>query len=235
MDFPKLSSPTLKDLFVKELENMILSGKLDVGYRLPPERELAERMQVSRSVVNSGIAEMAKKGFIEVKPRVGAVVSDYRRRGSIDTLLSIMRYNGGTLRRAEIKSFLEVRLTLETLALELAAGKLTGEDLAGLGDRLAACEAATDPGEGAAALFAYHHELCVVSGNTILPLIFYSFREPATGLWERYLTLHGARALLGVTREMHGLIARGDCREALAVLRRSIEGTIEGGASIYFD
>ena len=58
---------------------MILSGRLMVGEKLPPERELAESMQVSRAVVNSGITELARKGFLIIKPRVGTFVADYRR------------------------------------------------------------------------------------------------------------------------------------------------------------
>ena len=53
----------LRELFVNELQNMILSGKLEIGSKLPPERELAESMKVSRAVINSGIAELEKKGF----------------------------------------------------------------------------------------------------------------------------------------------------------------------------
>ena len=76
MEFAKLCAPTLKELFIKELENSILSGKLEVGTRLPSERELSEMMQVSRAVVNAGIVERAKKGFLTIKPRVGTFVGD---------------------------------------------------------------------------------------------------------------------------------------------------------------
>lgn len=38
MEFTKLSAPSLKDLFVQQLQGMILSGELPVGVRLPPER-----------------------------------------------------------------------------------------------------------------------------------------------------------------------------------------------------
>ena len=95
MLFKKLSAPSLKELFVAELEGMILSGKLEIGAKLPPERELAESMQVSRAVVNSGLDEMEKKGFLVVKPRIGTFVADYRKYGTADTLVSIMQYNGG--------------------------------------------------------------------------------------------------------------------------------------------
>ena len=54
MEFQKISSPSLRDLFIEQLEHLILSGKLQVGEKLPPERQLAEMMQVSRAVVNSG-------------------------------------------------------------------------------------------------------------------------------------------------------------------------------------
>ena len=38
MEFKKLNAPSLKELFVNELQNMILSGKLEIGSKLPPER-----------------------------------------------------------------------------------------------------------------------------------------------------------------------------------------------------
>ena len=64
MDFEKLSSPSLKNLFVQRIQGMILSGELLVGSRLPPERTLAEQMHISRTVVNSGLTELAEQGFL---------------------------------------------------------------------------------------------------------------------------------------------------------------------------
>ena len=66
--------------------------------------------EVSRAVVNSGITELARKGFLIIKPRVGTFVADYRRDGTMDTLMSIMNYNGGILREAEVRSILELRI-----------------------------------------------------------------------------------------------------------------------------
>ena len=71
MEFEKLSAPSLKDLFIQQLQRMILSGELAVGTPLPPERDLAQQKQVSRAVVNVGMAELAKQGFVEVRPRQG--------------------------------------------------------------------------------------------------------------------------------------------------------------------
>ena len=120
MEFQKISSPSLRDLFIEQLEHLILSGKLQVGEKLPPERQLAEMMQVSRAVVNSGISELEKKGFLTVKPRSGTYVADFRRKGTLDTLIAIMNYNGGRMRDQEIRSIFEVRIALDTLAAQLA-------------------------------------------------------------------------------------------------------------------
>lgn len=59
MEFEKLQTASLKELFISSVEDKILSGELPIGAQLPTERELAEMMDVSRGVVNSGIAEMA--------------------------------------------------------------------------------------------------------------------------------------------------------------------------------
>ena len=40
MGFQKISSPSLTDLFVQQIENMILSGELAVGEQLPPSAVL---------------------------------------------------------------------------------------------------------------------------------------------------------------------------------------------------
>lgn len=86
MQFQKISTPSLKDLFVKELENKILSGELKVGDKLPSERELASSMQVSRAVVNAGIAELEQKGFLIIKPRIGTFVENFYKNGTLEIL-----------------------------------------------------------------------------------------------------------------------------------------------------
>lgn len=44
MEFERLYAPSLKELFVQQLQSRILSGDLPQGTRLPPERELGEQM-----------------------------------------------------------------------------------------------------------------------------------------------------------------------------------------------
>ena len=122
MGFQKISSLSLTDLFVQQIENMILSGELAVGEQLPPARELSIRMGVSRPVISAGVIELEKLGFVEIIPRQGVYVSDYRRKGTVETLNAIMRYNQGMMRKSEVKSLLEVRESLECLRIDRAPG-----------------------------------------------------------------------------------------------------------------
>lgn len=65
----------------------------------------------------AGIVELENRGFLDVRPRVGTFVADYRRAGTMETLKSIMTYNRGRLRNEEIRSILEVRDALDKLAV----------------------------------------------------------------------------------------------------------------------
>ena len=116
-------------------------------------------MQVSRAVVNGGLAELAAQGFVEIRPRQGTFVADYRRNGNLSTLIAI----------------LEVRRALEQLAVGLILRNATDEDIERLGDLVAHIAGAQTPQQAAERAFEFQHELALISGNSILPLFYYSY------------------------------------------------------------
>ena len=233
MMFRKLSTPSLKELFVTELENMILSGKLEIGTKLPPERELAESMQVSRAVVNSGIAEMEKKGFLVVKPRIGTFVADYHKYGTTDTLVSIMRYNGGMLHNREICSILEVRTIFMTLASTLAIDNASDEDIHSLGKYVTALKECTDAEKAASISFDFCHEIAYISGNVLLPAFFISFRDLVCGLWSRYMIKYGISELADSTAILYQYLVARDKEGASAYIEKTSKDSIDGAHTIY--
>lgn len=233
MEFEKLSAPSLKDLFVQQLRGMILSGELPVGTPLPPERDLARQMQVSRAVVNGGMAELAKQGFVEVHPRQGAVVADYRQHGNLDTLIAIMEYQGGVLGNEEVQSILEVRRALEHLAVSNTIRRASQRDLDRLGKLLAAIAECDTPAQAAEAAWNYQHELALVSGNSILPLIYYSFKSPVITLWTRFCRLYGIEALCRNTETLYDRICARDQEGAARWIDEYLGQAISGGQQIY--
>lgn len=233
MEFKKLSAPSLKDLFVKELENAILSGALPIGVKLPPERELAAQMQVSRTVVNAGLAELAQKGFLDITPRQGTCVADYRRNGNMNTLIAIMEYRGGALGKGEIRAILEVRQALEHLAAQLCIQNASDMQLVALSHFVDELGQAETPQDATQLAFQFHHELAFVGGNSILPLIYTSFRTPITLLWERFCLKYGVEALYHNTSRLFEYLRARDIEGAAGWIDAYLGEAICGHYQIY--
>lgn len=235
MEFQKITSPSLRELFVKQLEHMILSGRLQIGDKLPSERQLAEAMQVSRGVVNSGISELEEKGFLEIHPRSGTYVADYRRKGTINTLLSIINYNGGKLRRDEVRSILEIRIALDTLAAQLCIDHISDEEIQHLLEHVERIKTASTNTEAAEAAFGFQHDFALLSGNTLIPLIFQSFRPLVYTMWERFCILYGIPALYDNTYKLWTYIRDHDTQGAIDWIQSSVGESISGSREIYYE
>ena len=223
MGFTKIETLSLTDLFVQQIQNMILSGELEVGERLPPARELSLRMGVSRPVISAGLVELEKLGFVEIRPRQGVYVSDYRRRGTVETLVAIMRYNGGALRRGEVKALLEVREALELLCLRLVLDTCGDEELETLSPLLEAVREARNHEDAAEKVFLFHHELAVLSGNVLLPLLYYSFKPQSEYLWGLYCKRAGIEALYRIKLALYSALLNRDYPETERLTREVLE------------
>ena len=185
LNFKKLVSPSLKSLFVGEMSDMIISGRLKAGDRLPPERELCGKMGVSRAVVNGGIKELARCGFLEVVPRKGVFVADFRRYGTMDTLEYILEYNEGKFDAEMLDSLYEVRSCIERHIAALAAQRRTDEDIAELRACVDAVSTADDIASLGEAVHEFYHTLALASKNLIYPLNIQAYRPV-------YVSLTGA-------------------------------------------
>ena len=184
----------------------------------------------------TGIAvgsELAQQGFLEVRPRQGTFVADYRRKGNLSTLIAIMEYQGGVLGKDEIRSILEVRRALEHLAAQRAIRYASDEALARLGDIVARIAAAQNNAQAAEAAFAFQHELALAGGNSILPLIYYSFKAPVITLWLRFCRMYGIGALCRNTETLYNYLCRRDMDGAERWIDAYLEQAIDGSQQIY--
>ncbi|MCT4596712.1 MAG: GntR family transcriptional regulator [Vallitalea sp.] len=98
----------LRDVVFNTLREAILKGELIAGERLM-EKQLAERMGVSRTPIREAIRKLELEGLVVMIPRKGAEVA--------------------RITHKDIKDVLEVRAALEELAVKIACNKITDEDL----------------------------------------------------------------------------------------------------------
>ncbi|MEG1633976.1 MAG: GntR family transcriptional regulator [Oscillospiraceae bacterium] len=216
MEFGQIVAPTIKELFVERVEGMIFSGALAPGDRIPSERDLAEQMKISKTIVHLGLEDLERMGFIRVAPRKGSFVADFAETGNLETLNAILRYNGGKLDRQMIVSIVELRDAVEGGALRRLSRSHTEEDMEELRtmmDEFAeAAKLSPDVPTVSAALARFHYKICTLSGNRLFPLIMNAFQGVGSVLWEASVKFWGEKALLEQGNRIIGLIsdARGD-------------------------
>jgi len=173
-----LKNESLSERFALRFEELILSGALGIGERLPSERELALQLGVSRPVVHEGLVDLAHKGLIVLKPRVGAVVNDYRKEGSLALLGSLVLYGQGRLEPRLMDDMMAMRRLIELETSRLAAKEATQEQVAGLCELVLREKIAAHKNSSALAAldFKFHHGIALASGNRIYPLLLNSFK-----------------------------------------------------------
>ncbi|MBU2514135.1 FadR family transcriptional regulator [bacterium] len=183
-----IKTESLKQVFVTRFEELILSGKLSIGEKLPSERELALQLNVSRPVVHEGLVDLASKGLISLKPRIGAVVNDYRKEGSPEILNSLLSYNNGELDPQILRGILSMRILFEVETSRLAALNRTDEHL-GQFHEIINREGKIGHGNVEALTeidFQFHHLTALSSGNFIYPLLMNSMKSVYTNLSRQF-------------------------------------------------
>ena len=174
-----IRTESLKDVFIRRFEELIFSGTFPVGQKLPSERELALQLGVSRPVVHEGLVDLAAKGLVTLIPRVGTIVNDYRKEGSLPLLTSLVNYHRGDLEPELLTSLLEMRFLFEVETARLAALNRTQDQLESFYRLLhQEDETAIDNVEKISELdFDFHHLVAISSGNHIYPLLLNSFKH----------------------------------------------------------
>lgn len=155
MEFEKTAVPSVREAFVQAIEDKILSGELKVGDPLPAARQLCTEMGVSLTIVNAGMSELAAKGFVEIKPRHGTFVADYRMQGTTETMVAMMRFNGGDLNKRDARSFWESRTAVDPFIVDSIMGRASDEQIAQLTPIIEKLLAE----KGSASLLCAHHRL----------------------------------------------------------------------------
>ena len=218
-----LSNPSLKDVFIQRFEELILSGQLRIGQKLPSERELALRLGVSRPVVHNGLLDLEAKGLVTLTPRVGAVVNDYRREGSLALLNSLVSYHRGELESDLLTSLLAMRRLFEMETARLAAVHRDAQHLQDLGETVAA--EAKLPRKKTAQIarldFRFHHLLALASGNRVYPLLINSFKQVYLNLTTQFFQDASVVASVhAFHRELYEAVANRDPEAAADVMKR---------------
>lgn len=149
----------LRDVVFNTLRQAILKGELEPGERLM-EIQLADRLGVSRTPIREAIRKLELEGLVLMIPRKGAEVAK--------------------ISEKSLRDVLEVRRSLEELAIELACERMSEEDIERLEAAQEVFREAVKHGDSmtiAETDEAYHDVIYISTGNNRLVQILNNLRE----------------------------------------------------------
>lgn len=152
---------------VNHVRTMIVNGTLKPGDQIPPERDFARQLNISRATLRAGIGYLAALGVMKIKHGVGTFVADGPPDFGRDSLSFI-----GALHGFQSWQMFEARILLETALAALAAERGREEHHAALAEEVAEMFAMIDkPNEYLVHDVLFHRIIAQASGNPILAAI----------------------------------------------------------------
>lgn len=172
------ASRTVSQTVIKQIQDMIFDGRLQEGDKLPPERELAEKLGVGRPALREAMRSLELMGLVESRHGLGNyIINNVNSNYFMPLSLSFK------LSQRSPQEILEMRCCLEAFTAQKAAERSTSLDIASLRELLRQMTAAETTPEKAALDKAIHFEIARISGN----LLIYNTMENITQLLDSFI------------------------------------------------
>ncbi|NIZ13261.1 FadR/GntR family transcriptional regulator [Phaeobacter sp. HF9A] len=226
MPFQKVQPEKLSAAVVRQIEKLILRGILRPGERLPSERELAERLGVSRPSLRDALADLQERGLLASRAGAGVFVADVLGSAFSPALIQLFASDDEA-----VFDYLSFRRDMEGLAAERAAKFGSNADLEVIQAIFDKMEQAGDPSisDEAAELDAqFHSAILEASHNVVLLHMMRSmFDLLRRGVFYNRRIMFGQHtsydALLGQHRAINAALQQRDPQAA----RQSVEAHLD--------
>jgi GntR family transcriptional repressor for pyruvate dehydrogenase complex len=157
---------TTSEEVISQLREMIHRGELRSGDRLPPERDLAKLLGVSRPTLRAGIRSLSAVGVLQSRQGAGTFVVKSEGPPALDSNpLRLM----ASLHGFTSDEMFEARQSLEMAVAGLAAERATSDQMASLSEEITGMYASLDePEQFLVHDMRFHQAVAAASGNRIL-------------------------------------------------------------------
>lgn len=176
---------------VDQIQEIILSGKLSPGNMLPSERELKDKLQVSRGTLREALRVLEQKGLIEIKLGVGggAMVKGVGYEQVGESLALLIRYQ-----KISLFHLAEFRKTIEGDVAALAAKRALPDDIERLKDLLDKARKCTKQGQSYVAEFIgidkeIHLAIAEISQNPVYVSLQHTVHDNIDQYYETFLSM----------------------------------------------
>jgi len=220
---PKTDNLNIQKDIISKIGELINFKNLEPGDKLPSERMLSEKFEVSRSTVREAIQKLEFYGLLKSIPQSGTFVANIGVIAMNGMIEDILR-----LEDPDFKSLVETRILLELKTVRLAALRRTEEDLSEMLKTLEAYKSKVINGEDAVQEdLLFHLAIAKASGNStmntfmlmITPEIITNFEKYHvcdTGLSQRGINEH--QAIFDAIKDQNSQLAKEKMKEHFKVL-----------------
>lgn len=172
MRFEKVKQKRISDIIYEQLKGKILDSSLPPGEKLPPERELAAVMSVSRPSLREALQKLEAQGFLEQIQGDGTYVRSVASDSVDRAFVEFFKHKDALM------NLMEVRKILETWAARTAAERATAEEITTLQDYLSEMKNALDNSEvGHIPDANFHNTISYATHNFLLIHLMNSIYE----------------------------------------------------------
>lgn len=196
------------DEAILKIKEMLISGQLRPGDRLPPEKELSDALGLSRSSLREAVKALELIRVLDVRRGDGTYVTSLEPR----LLLEAMSFVVDLHQDASVLDLFEVRRILEPAAAVIAARKATPEDLEKLKEILTEVDATTSIEDLVAHDLKFHGYISDLSGNSYLSSLLESLssRTLRARIWRGLTEEHAVDRTLAEHRAIVDAMVTGD-------------------------
>ena len=189
----------LTDAAIDKIKEMITSGRLRPGEKLPREADLAAELGLSRNSLREAVKALSLINVLDVRQGDGTYATSL----APSLLLEALSFMVDFHRDDTVLEFLEVRRILEPAATELAALRMSEEGRKELGEILQSADVNSPIEDFVAADLEFHRKIALGAGNSVLASLVDNMSVPTrrARLWrgvtepraqERTLAEHAA-------------------------------------------
>jgi GntR family transcriptional repressor for pyruvate dehydrogenase complex len=166
----------LTDEAIDKIKQMIISGRVRPGEKLPREADLAAELGLSRNSLREAVKALSLINVLDVRQGDGTYATSLAPSLLLEALTFIVDFH----RDDTVLDFLEVRRILEPAAAALAATRMSDPDRIELGEVLKAVDVDTPVEQLVAADLEFHRQIAVGASNLVLASLVDSMSAPTT-------------------------------------------------------
>ncbi|RYF87304.1 MAG: FadR family transcriptional regulator [Chitinophagaceae bacterium] len=217
------------DVIIRQIKELVISGQLKPGDKLPPERKLSEQLAVGRTHVREALRKLEFYGILKTRPQSGTYVASIGVSALESLIADVLKIDSPSF-----VSLVETRVLLEEATIRLACERRTEEDIRQLEISLNAyLEKANKGIKAVEEDLMFHLTLAELSKNKVLKSLLliiipdiisnYSVFKVCDTVTQKALKEHN---------QLFDCVKNGDAEKGAAVMKEHLKGVSEFAQSL---